>query len=201
MFTENEVGQLLEIPDVRDVVKRLHRTFQEEECEFKEISLHDFLSGMLMAPSIALAGIDGATSLFEELSLNKKARRFSKGGYFLQQDPVVKMVIRLQSRFQHWENRFFIGINKILKLVIPEITAKEDSNSIDPEPEIYLAIMKSSYILIRFLETFFLPEGEELTSKRYISNLERQKIISIGDQLQLSEIESFRNFIKTFVVK
>jgi hypothetical protein len=200
MFTENEVGQLLEIPAVQDVVVRLHGTFKEEEGEFKEISLHDFLSGMLMAPAVALARVDGTTTLFEELSLNKKARRFSKGGYFLQQDPVVRMVIRLQSRFLFWEELFFEGINKILKVVIPEISTGEDSKSKDAEPGIFLAVMKSSYILIRFLETFFLPEGEEITSKRCISILERQKIISIGDRLQLSDIGSFRNFMKTFEV-
>ena len=201
MFTENEVGQLLEIPEVQDVVKRLHSTFKEEEREFKEISLHDFLSGMLMAPAVALARVDGTTSLFEELSLNKKARQFSKGGYFLKQDPVVRLVICLHSRFKFWEDRFFVGINKILKVVIPEISTGKDSKLIDTEPGIFLAVMKSSHILIRFLETFFLPEGEEITNKRHISILERQKIISIGDQLQLSEIGSFRNFVNTFEIK
>jgi len=199
MFTENEVGQLLLIPDVQDVVEKLHRTFREEECEFREISLHDFFSGMLMAPSIALAGVDGATSLFEELSLNKKARVFSKGGYFLRQDPVVNMVTHLQSKFQLWESRFFKGINKILIAVIPEIYAGENSKTKDLG--YFLAVMKSSYILIKFLETFFLPEGEEITNKRRISILEHQKIISIGNQLQLSEIGSFRNFVKTFEIK
>ncbi len=201
MFTENEVGQLLLIPDVQDIVEKLHRTFREEECEFREISLHDFLSGMLMAPAIALAGVDGDTSLFEELSLNKKARVFSKGGYFLRQDPVVNMVTYLQSKFQLWESRFFRGINKILIVVIPEISAGENSKTTDPDPGYFLAVMKSSYILIKFLETFFLPEGEEITNKRRISILEHQKIISIGDQLQLSEIVSFRNFVKSFEIK
>ena len=201
MFTENEVGQLLEIPDVRVVVERLHKTFKEEEREFREISLHDFLSGMLMAPSVALSRVDGTTSLFEELSLNKKARRFSKGGYFLGQDPVVRMVIHLQSRFQCWEARFFEGIKIICKAVIPEISAGEHSKLTDPDRSIFLTVMKSSYILIRFIETFFLPEGEEITNKRCISILEYQKILTIGDQLQLSEIGSFRNFIKTFEVK
>ena len=76
MLTENEVGQLLDIPDVLEVVEELHQTFTEEEREFKGISQHDFLSGMLMLPSVALAMVDGTTSLSEELTLNKKARRF-----------------------------------------------------------------------------------------------------------------------------
>ena len=201
MLTENEVGQLLDISDVYNIVADLHQTFTEAEEGLKNISIHDFLSGMLMLPSIALARVDGTTSLFEELSLNKKARRFSKGGFFLQQDPVVKMVSLLQTSFGQWETKFFKSLSKILTVVIPEITPGGITNEHKQENDIFLSVMNSSYILIKLLETFFLPEGEEITNKRRISELEHQAITSIGDQLQLSDIPSFKSFIKTFEVK
>jgi hypothetical protein len=201
MLTENEVGQLLEIPDVQEVVEELHQTFTKEEREFKEISQHDFLSGMLMLPSVALALVDGTTSLSEELTLNKKARRFSKGGFFLRQDPVVKLVNHMQSQFSQWESRFFVGLGKILKVVIPEFSSKHNTKEVKSSDGEFLVVMNSSYILIKLFETFFLPEGEEITNKRYVSLNEYQTMVEIGKNLQLSEIGSFRNFIKTFEVK
>ena len=200
MLTENEVGQLLDIPEVSRIVHQLHQAFTEEETELRDISLHDFLSGVLLAPSVALAQVDGTTSLFEELSLNKKARRFSKGGFFLRHDPVVKMIILLQTRFQHWEQRFFQALKQILKTVVPEISSDYEQHNGDSTQPVTL-FMNSSYILIRFLETFFLPEGEEISNKRRISYLEFQKITSIGEQLRLSKLGSFRNFVTTFEVK
>jgi hypothetical protein len=200
MLTENEVGQLLDIPEVKRIVHQLHQAFTEEETELRDISLHDFLSGVLLAPSVALAQVDGTTSLFEELSLNKKARRFSKGGFFLRHDPVVKMIMLLQTRFQHWEQRFFQALKRILKTVVPEISSDYEQHNVNANQPFTL-FMNSSYILIRFLETFFLPEGEEISNKRRISYLEFQKITSIGKQLRLSKLGSFRNFVTTFEVK
>ncbi len=199
MLTENEVGQLLAIPEVQAAVEPLYQSFIREEKNLEELSLHDFLSGILLAPSVALAQVDGTTSLFEELSINKKARRFSKGGFFLKQDPVVKMVTLMQTRFQHWEVKFFETLKSILSTVVPEISRPETQPLNERQP--FKIIMNTSYILIRFLETFFLPEGEEITNRRRISQVEYQKINNIGEQLQLSGISSFRNFISTFDVK
>jgi hypothetical protein len=200
MLTENEVGQLVEIPEIRTVVKPIYEGFIRQEKQFEHLSLHDFLSGLLITPSIALAMVDGTTSLFEELTLNKKARRFSKGGFFLQQDPVVRMVTYLRGNFHQWETKFMAGIKEILKEVIPERSHIKCSDFQEEQP-MFQSLMKTPYILVRFLETFFLPEGEEITNKRIISPLEFEKINSLGDQLQLAELNLFRNFIKTFEVK
>jgi len=203
MLTENEVGQLIQIPEIRSIVQPIYQGFVEEEQQFQHLSLHDFLSGMLMIPSIALARVDGATSLFEELALNKKARRFSKGGFFLKQDPVIKLVGLLQERLDCWESRFLDGLNGIMKTITPEITSAGNSGvEQNNYPEnMFLSVMKSSYILIRFLETFFLPEGEELTGHRTVSRDEYEKILNIGERLQLSGLYSFQNFTRTFEVK
>ena len=198
MLTENEIAQLLEIPEVKSIVEELHASFTNTELPLKTIELHDFFSGLLLAPSVALAQVDGTTSLFEELSLNRKARRFSKGGFLLQHDPVVKMIIHLQTCFKLWEDRFFSSLQKIVRVVVPELSGYGISGS-STTPGV--SILHSSYILVRLLETFFLPEGEELTNKRRVSNLEYEKISSIADNLQLTAIGSFQNFINTFEVK
>jgi len=199
MLTENEVGQLLEVPEVREIVGQLHHLFVIEENELNDISMHDFFAGVLLAPSVALAQVDGSTSLFEELSLNKKARRFSRGGFFLRHDPVVRMTILLQSRFQYWELRFFQALNRILKAVVPETSASNHETAEDHDQ--FRVVMNTSYILIRLLETFFLPEGEEITRTRRVSRIEFGRIQQIGEQLQLSGIGSFKKFINTFEVK
>ena len=48
-----------------------------------DLSEHDFLSLILMTPTVGIALANGSISLFEELALNKMARKMSKGGYFL----------------------------------------------------------------------------------------------------------------------
>jgi hypothetical protein len=199
MLTEKEVAQLLDIPEVKVIVEPLHLSFIEEEQPINNISLNDFFSGLLLTPSVALAQVDGTTSLFEELSLNKKARRFSKGGFLLHHDPVIKMINHLQTSFKHWEQRFLEALNKILGVVVPEIS--NVSRAATDTRVSFHTFMHASYILIRLLETFFLPEGEEITNKRRVSNLEYQKISSIAENLQLSSIVFFQNFIKTFEVK
>jgi len=200
MLTENEVAQLLEVPQVNEVVRELHQTFITTELSLQDISLHDFFSGLLLAPSVALAQVDGTTSLFEELSLNKKARRFSKGGFLLQHDPVVKMIIHLQSCFASWEQQFLTTLTRVVQVVVPELKGYQPTNDNGSKTSSN-AILQASYILVKLLETFFLPEGEELCNKRRVSNIEYQKISSIADCLQLSSIGSFQHFIQTFEVK
>jgi hypothetical protein len=184
---------------VREIVQQLHQAFIREENELSDINMHDFFAGVLLAPSVSLAQVDGATSLFEELSLNKKARTFSKGGFFLKHDPVVKMIILLQSRYQRWESQFFQALKGVLQAVVPEVAAPKTDVTEDHYP--FRIVMNTSYILIRLLETFFLPEGEEITGTRRVTRIEYGRIEQIGEQLQLSGIGSFRKFINTFEVK
>ena len=54
-----------------------------------------------------MALANGSVSLFEELALNKKARKLSKGGYFLKKDPVVYAMKFLLDKYDIWEARFF----------------------------------------------------------------------------------------------
>ena len=156
MLTENEVGQLLDIPEVKQIVHQLHQSFTEEEPELKDISLHDFLSGILLSPSVALAQVDGTTSLFEELSLNKKARRFSKGGFFSQTRSGSAHDHSLAASLSILGTAFFSGAEKHTENG-GSGNLRESEHEKDGMVKPFTVIMNSSYILIRFLETFFLP--------------------------------------------
>ena len=86
--------------------------------------------------------------------------------------------------------------------IVPEINEEKTatlSNGI--AHNIFLTIAGSSYLLVRLLETFFLPEGDLITNTRTISNDEFQKILSMGEHLHLANVPSFQSFIKTFEVK
>ena len=48
MLTENEVGQLIEIKEIRELVKPIYEGFIKQEQQFERLSLHDFFSGLLM---------------------------------------------------------------------------------------------------------------------------------------------------------
>ena len=202
MLSENEVEQLISIPEVNEIVRQLYQEMAKEESAIQGIGIHDFFSGMLVSPSIAMARVDGATSLIEELTINKKARRISKGGFFLTQDPVVKLVGIMQNRWDIWESKLLGGLSKVVAFVTPEIT--EDASLKRPSDcgnSFFLAILRSSYLLVRLIETFFLPEGEVITNTKVISKNEFQKMIDIGAQLKLDNVFTFQSFIKTFEVK
>lgn len=200
MLTENDISLLVNIPEVSAVVDDLRVQFQKTSA-LEEISEHDFLSSMLMAPPIGMALANGTVSLLEELSLNKKARSFSKGGFFLKQDPVVQVVKYLMQQFDFWEDQFYEELRKIMAVVlVPSILPKM------PEEEgahgIFLTMMNTSYFHIKLLETFFLPEGEDIINcPRQVGLKEYQKLISIGEKLQLNKVPMFCKFLETFEVK
>ena len=89
MFTENEIASLIARPDILEKIEPLKKEFIKKEAQFLEINDHDFLSLMIICPSVGIALANGSVSLFEEISLNKKARKLSKGGYWMKKDPVV----------------------------------------------------------------------------------------------------------------
>ena len=76
MFSENEVGIMLENQSIHDTVKSLKEEFITKEARFLEIGDHDFLSLVLLTPSVGVALANGSVSLFEELSLNKRQESF-----------------------------------------------------------------------------------------------------------------------------
>ena len=187
---------MAELPSINQVVEDLRKEFLTA-TSWDKVSHHDFLSSMLMAPSIDMALANGSISLVEELSLNKKARNFSKGGFFLKQDPVVKIVSHLVKQFDEWEERLYQGLRRILNILILP------SNGHGQLGEgIFITMMNTSYLMIKLVETFFLPEGEEIINEeRSIAQQEYSKLVSIGDKLELSHSPIFKEFLSTFQIK
>src|SRR5690606_23114387 len=107
MFSENEIATMIEIPEVLDSVTAIRKAFIEKEANFLEISEHDFLSLIMMTPTVGIALSNGTISLFEELALNKMARKMSKGGFFLKVDPVAHAMKFLIKNFTNWELPFY----------------------------------------------------------------------------------------------
>jgi len=102
MFTENEVSALINDEDILAKTVELKKQFITKEAQFLEINDHDFLSLVILAPSVGVALANGSVSLFEEISLNKKARKLSKGGYFMKKDPVVVAMGYLIKNYNDW---------------------------------------------------------------------------------------------------
>ncbi len=202
MLKESEIAILIEDQEVLDATNKLRRTFIEQEAQFIEISSDDFLSLVLLSPTIGVALANGSISLFEELTLNKKARNLSRGSYFLRKDPVLHAMKFLISNFDKWEKPFY----ELIKLII--------QNSFKQSPLIYEAmtnthsmtndlgrdILNAPYILVKLISFFFLEEEDDLLSHRRISKVEFEKILDIGEHLSLVDFPVFAKFCKTFEI-
>ena len=163
MFTEKEVGALLEYPGIQDNVAELKLKFINEEAEFLEIEDHDFLSLILLTPSVGVALSNGSVSLFEEMALNKKARKLSKGGYFLKQDPVVFAMEILIKGYDTWSPIFYESIKNLMDTTIGlEAQTDKHFNIVESKAsEKSIQVLKSPFILVRFLTSFFMNDEEE----------------------------------------
>jgi len=204
MLTANEIAIILEDAQVLESVQNLKNDFRKDEAPYLDISDHDFLSLIIMMPSISITLSSGDISLLEEMALNKKARTISKGGHYLKKDPVVYAMSFLINNASKWEDRFF----QTIKLAMEKSFDKSliDAESIDPskvtDREFKKRLMNAPYMFIRFLHSFFWDDThEDLSDKRRISKIEFKKVLEIGEKLDLSKTIIFRKFLDTFDVK
>ena len=204
MLTANEISIILEDPEVLESVQKLKSDFCKKEAPYLDISDHDFLSLIIMMPSISITLSTGDISLLEEMALNKKARTISKGGYYLKKDPVVYAMSFLVNNASEWEDRFFQTIKLALaKSFDKSLIEGEDLDSAKiSEREFKKRLMNAPYMFIRFLHSFFWDDThEDLSDKRRISKVEFKKVQEIGEKLDLSKTIIFRKFLDTFDVK
>lgn len=203
MFSENEIATMIDIPAIKEVTSQSKTEFIAKEVELLEISDHDFLSLIMMTPAIGVALANGSISLFEELALNKMARKMSKGGYFLKTDPVAHAMKFLIGNFDNWESQFIDVIKTCMKATF-DINALADqvgSGADDPVKCFARDLMNVPYIFVRFLSTMILNDESDIVEQRSISKVEFAKIIDLGDKLGLADIPVFQSFCKTFQVK
>jgi len=204
MLTVNEITIILEDPEVLESVQKLKSDFRKKEAPYLDISDHDFLSLIIMMPSISISLSTGEISLLEEMALNKKARTISKGGYYLKKDPVVYAMSFLVKNASEWEDRFFQTIKLAMaKSFDNSLIEGEDLDSTTiSEREFKKRLMNAPYMFIRFLHSFFWDDThEDLSDKRRISKVEFKKVQEIGEKLDLSKTIIFRKFLDTFDVK
>lgn len=202
MFTEYEIESMIEYPEVQEATFNLKKDFLKAEAPYLEIGDQDFFSLIIMTPTIGIAMADGNISLFEEMALNKKARKLSKGGYFMKKDPVVYAMKFLIKNYYNWSDRFF----EVLKITIQAACNLEQTKKrpFDPNKEVDYkeykkAVLESPYLLIRFIASFFLENDEDIINSNHrIRKTEHQRLLQIGEKLELDQIPVFQMFCQTF---
>jgi len=203
MFTETEIEVILENPKVFEATKKLHRDFLKTEHLYLDISEHDFFSLIMLAPQVGVALANDDISLKEELALNKKARKASKGRFFLKKDPVVDAMKFVIKKYRNWEDRFF----EVLILAMHEsfdIKSMESELPTDFEvtQSVYSKeVLKAPFIFIRFISSFFLEQDEEIMGERRLSKTDHEGLVQIGEKLGLSKIPLFKMFCATFTIR
>lgn len=203
MFTEYEVQTFLTIPVIKERTEQLRSDFIKEEAQYLEINTHDFLSLVLMTPAVGLARANKNISLFEEIALNKMARKMSKGGYFLAADPVAKAMKFFIKSYEKWEDPFLEAIKLCMQNTFDpnciETTMKEHEEvNFDNFPR---ELMVVPYILVRYLVSFFLQGQTEIVSHHTISKVEFDTVKGFGKKLEIDHLNIFKAFLTTFKVK
>ncbi|MEL7001857.1 MAG: hypothetical protein AAFN93_03885 [Bacteroidota bacterium] len=203
MFSENEIATMIDIKSIQEATQQAKSKFVNKEVELLEISDHDFLSLVMMTPAIGVALANGSISLFEELALNKMARKMSKGGYFLKADPVAHAMKYLIGSFDEWESEFIEVIKICMKATfdLDKLNKLVSVHSEDPIKCFARDLMNVPYIFVRFLSTMILNDESDIVDSRNISQVEFAKIMDLGEKLGLADIPVFQSFGKTFQVK
>lgn len=202
MFTEYEIETMVEIPEILEATLELKKEFLKVEAPYLEINDHDFFSLAMMAPTVGIALADGTISLFEEIALNKKARKLSKGGYFMKKDPVVYAMKFLIKNYYNWSDKYF----HVLKIAMDNACDLDNvqQRRIDTTGEVdYRAykkeVLNSPHILIRFIASFFLENEEDIiNSDHKVGKDEYHRMLLIGEKLGLDNLVVFQMFCQTF---
>jgi hypothetical protein len=204
MFTEYEIDTMMEIRELQQATFELKKNFIKAEAPYLELSDHDFFSLVMMAPMVGIAKADGVISLFEELALNKKARKLSKGGYFMKKDPVVYGMKFMIKKFEDWEDQYYDLLNQTMHATF-DMKSMETDEAISEKvsyEDYKREVLVAPYILIRFIASFFLENDEDIiNSKRSMGRSEYQSMQRIGEKLGMDKLRVFQMFCKTFDVK
>ncbi len=203
MLTERELVTIMEDQEVLDATMILKADFVSTEAEFLNISDDDFISLVLLAPSVGVALANGSISLYEELSLNKKARRLSRGSYFLKKDPIVHALQFLIRNFDKWEGRFYDLIRLVMfstfkknQIILQTLRNPEASTG-----DLGRDMLNAPYIFVKFITFLFMEEEQDVMQQRSISQIEYAKIVEIGQKLDIDSVPAFQLFCQTFMIR
>ena len=203
MFTEDQVNAILGFDGVNEKVEKLKLEFKESEVQLLDMINHDFLSMALLTPTIEMALANGSISLMEEMAINQKARKLSKGGYFLQTDPVVYTMKFYINNFNEWREKFYNLLTQVIKLTcdLGKLNVIQDHNEKIPEFEFEKNLLHAPYIFAQYMSTFFINDIEQTTIQKKISQIEYEKILEIGNKLKIDHFVIFKGFCQTFSLK
>lgn len=203
MFSENEIATMIEIPEILEATTAAKKEFITNEVPMLEISEHDFLSLIMMTPAMGVVLANGSMSLFEELALNKLARKMSRGGYFLKVDPVAHAMKFVIKNFDKWEDKFYDVINICMDTTFDrrKLQDVKSCNMEDPVKCFARDLMDIPYIFVRFLSILILNDETDIVAYRSISKVEFEKIEAIGAKMKIDGVPVFRSFCRTFEIK
>lgn len=204
MFTENEVAALVAQPAIQAETARLKQAFCAREAEFLEISDHDFLSLILVSPRVGIALANGSIDFKEEQSLNKMARKFSKGGYMFSKDPVVRAMSLFIKAFAHWEQPFQAHLRLVIDTVLDgsQLTGTGKAGDATSDDQFAIHVLQAPFLYVRMLSTFFVAdESEDFVAQRNVLAEELAYMKGLGDALSLSGTPLFEAFLARFSAK
>ncbi len=204
MFTENEIGALILDTEIKAATKKLKEEFIEKEAPFLEISDHDFLSLILLTPSVGIALANNSVSLMEEIALNRKARKYSKGGYFMKQDPVVTAMGFLIKHYDAWSDTFYAHIKHMIALTVDigQLMKSEVDLEGATDEEYAVEVLKAPFIFIRFVSSFFSnSEDEDFAAERKLPKDEYARIKEIMEKIGIADIPLVKKYVSKLIPK
>ncbi|WP_291723977.1 hypothetical protein [Bernardetia sp.] len=203
MLNESELSILLQNKSVREPLDTLRSSFFSTYTEIRPLDEKDFFALTLLAPSIAIALANGSISLFEELSLTKKARMLSRQeNAFRTNDPLLAALKQLIKDFGRWENGFYEAIKTAMysSLQQNELLWQHLHEEKSVSQNWKNDALNAPYVLVKFLVLLFLEE-EKITTTPLLSQVEYKKLLEIGEKLELTKFPIFKSFCSVFDVR
>lgn len=204
MFTENEIAALIIDKEVMAPTLALKAAFIDETAPLMELSDHDFLSLVLLTPSIGIARANNSISLMEEMALNKKARKYSKGGYFMKTDPVVNAMSILIKHYDEWADRFLDHIRLLTDLLLDKEALKR--SKVDQEgtsdEQYCVELLRSPFMLVRMLSSFLNnADSEDMTTEKKVLQSEYDSILEILTKIGLIDLPIVQKLLTKLVIR
>ncbi len=203
MLTDSELMILMQDQEVLSNAMNLKRDFLRHEPDFLDMSDDDFVSLVLLTPSVGVALANKSISLFEELILQHKARKLSRGSYFWKKDPIVKALDYLIANFDLWEDKFYDFLRVLIFSSLRKnqvvLASVSDPNSLTGDFNV--DILNAPFILVKSLSFIFLSEDDDLMNDKVISRVEFEKVKHIGEKLGMGQLPIFKSFCDSFTVK
>ncbi|MBB6461560.1 hypothetical protein [Flammeovirga kamogawensis] len=203
MITGSELITLVRDNDFFNEMTKLKKDFLKIDPNFMDLSDDDFISIILISPSIGITLANGSVSHYEEITLRRKARKLSRRSFFQKNDPLAPALKYLSYNFTEWEHRFYelikITMHSSLKAnnVILETLKNPESLTGDLKRD----ILNAPFIFVKFISFLFMEEDDDLLNERSITEVELDKIKEIGSVLEIDNVPVFQVFCNSFMVR